>query len=102
MALIQHGTIRKLCAKYGFIRGDNGSDFFFLPMTVEPKGTAWSAMVEGSRVQFKPIEHERIVTDIATGEERTEKGLRAQHVCVVTTAPGVQLAASSSQPAFAA
>lgn len=97
----QTGTIRKLCPKFGFIRGDEGSDYFFLPMTVEPKGTAWSALTEGQRVEFKPIEHERVVTDAISGEDRKEKGLRAQHVCVVPTI-GAHIVPSSSQPAFAA
>ena len=98
MALeLEIGTIRKLCPKYGFIRGDNGSDFFFLPMTVEPKGTAWTALREGQRVQFRPFEHERTVPDPTTGEDRIEKGLRAQHVCVVAAAAAAMAGASSSQ-----
>lgn len=69
------GTIRKLCDRYGFIRADKdfgGGDYFFLPMTVEPKGTPWTALVEGSAVTFVPTEH--------------EKGLRATKVRVIPAA----------------
>lgn len=68
------GVIRKLTDKFGFIRTDAGEDRFFLPMTVEPKGTPWAALVEGDRVSFKPTEH-------------PEKGLRAEAVRVVLEVP---------------
>ncbi len=66
------GVIRRMCDKYGFVRADQAfgaADYFFLPMTVEPKGTPWSALSEGVRVQFRPTEHDR--------------GLRAEGVRVV-------------------
>lgn len=67
---LHYGVIRKLTEKFGFIRSDAGEDRFFLPMTVEPKGTPWGALAEGDRVTFEPKEH-------------PEKGLRAERVRVV-------------------
>ena len=54
------------CPYHGWKFGTDGA---CLEMPFEPKGTPWTALAEGERVQFRPTEHER--------------GLRAEGVRVV-------------------
>lgn len=53
------GQIKQLCDRYGFIKGNDGNEYFFLPRSVEPKGISWSVLSEGSRVSFAPYEDQR-------------------------------------------
>lgn len=54
------GKIKKLNPTFGFISGDDGDDFFFLPTALQ-KSTAveFSQLRVGQGVQFTAIEHSK-------------------------------------------
>lgn len=51
------GFIKRLKESFGFIRADDGQEYFFLPMKV--KNVPFSQLSEGQRVSFEEEQHER-------------------------------------------
>ncbi len=52
------GKVKKLNPTFGFLRGDDGDEFFFLPTALQKScGVEFSQLSVGQRVQFTAIEH---------------------------------------------
>ena len=51
------GRIQRLNETYGFIRDEDGRDYFFLPK--ELRGMEFGQLKTGQAVEFDPVEHER-------------------------------------------
>lgn len=62
------GKISRVLESYGFIRGDDGKDYFFLPMVV--KVTTFSDLKRDQRVLFDTKMHTREVDGQAVETER--------------------------------
>ena len=57
---IKRGTIERLMPNFGFIRGEDGVSFFFLPSAISPlSAVEWPAVAQGMNAEFIPIEHPR-------------------------------------------
>ena len=55
--MITTGRISSLTESFGFIKDDDSTEYFFLPMVVV--GTAFKDLVVGTPVKFATQEHKR-------------------------------------------
>lgn len=52
------GKIQTLCGNYGFIRGDDGVGYFFLPSALQiTQLIMFDDLAEGMKVEFESITH---------------------------------------------
>lgn len=60
----QGGVVERLFDRYGFIMGDDGRQYFFLPSAVQPPVEFGTPLLD-CRVTFQPIAHPRGMRAIA-------------------------------------
>lgn len=54
------GVIERLKPKFGFVRGEDGVQYFFIPSCLR-QSERWSfdELVEGCKLEFEPFKHPR-------------------------------------------
>ncbi len=51
------GTIETLKSNFGFIRGEDGTSYFFIPSGLQLSTMGWDDLKQGMRVNFTDIVH---------------------------------------------
>lgn len=51
------GQVTRIYDTYGFISGDNGVSYFFMPSGLQRVSRPFDTLVSGDRVEFIPITH---------------------------------------------